>query len=107
MSSPLGGFDALFFGRIDYQDRAARQNASTLETIWRASPSTGVNTQTYAGAMPGYGPPDNRLCWDEVACSNTDPIQDDVLLEQYNVDKRAQRRRVGAARAVVARHAVL
>jgi hypothetical protein len=86
MSSPLGGFDALFFGRIDYQDRAARQNASTLETIWRASPSTGVNTQTFAGAMPGYGPPDGRLCWDEVACSNTDPIQDDPLLEQYNVD---------------------
>jgi hypothetical protein len=85
MSSPLGGFDALFFGRIDYQDRAARQNASTLETIWRASPSTGVDTQTFAGAMPGYGPPDGRLCWDEVGCAGTDPIQDDPLLEQYNV----------------------
>ena len=85
MSSPLGGFSALYFGRIDYQDRAARQNASTLETIWRPSASTGVNTQTVAGAMPGYGPPDGRLCWDEVGCSNTDPIQDDPLLEQYNV----------------------
>ena len=86
MSSPMGGFDALYFGRIDYQDRALRQNTSNLEMIWRASASTGANTQTFAGAMPGYGPPDGRLCWDEVACSGTDPIVDDILLEGYNVD---------------------
>ena len=84
LSSPICGFDAVYFGRISWDDRAARQNASNTEFIWRASASTGVNTQTFAGAMPGYGPPDG-LCWDEVGCSNTEPIQDDPLLEDYNV----------------------
>ena len=87
MSSPICGFSALYFGRMDFQDRAARQNRSDLEMIWRASASTGVNTQVFTGAMPGYGPPDARLCWDEVGCSNTQPIQDDPALEDYNVDE--------------------
>lgn len=85
LSSPLSGFNALYYGRIDYQDRDHRINTSTTETIWRPSTSTGVNSQTLAGHLVnGYGPP-NGLCWDEVGCSNTEPIQDDPLLEDYNV----------------------
>lgn len=86
LSSPIGGFSSLFFGRIDYQDRALRENTSSLEMIWRASPSLGASAQVFTDAMPGYGPPDGRLCWDDVACANNQPIQDDPLLEQYNVD---------------------
>ena len=87
MSSSISGYDALYFGRLDYQDRSNRENTSNVEFIWRASASTGVNTQTFTGAMPGYGPPDDRLCWDEVGCGNTQPIRDDPLLEDYNVDE--------------------
>lgn len=87
LSSGLAGFDALFFGRMDYQDRAARQATASLEMIWRASRSTGAATQVFTGAMNGYGPPDGRLCWDEVQCAQNDPIQDDASLEQYNVDE--------------------
>jgi len=54
LSSPLGGFSSVFVGRIDFQDRAARQNASSLETIWRASPTLGKSAQTFYGMMPGY-----------------------------------------------------
>ena len=86
LSSPIGGFSSLFFGRIDYQDRALRENTSSLEMIWRASPSLGATAQVFTDAMPGYGPPNGQLCWDEVACANNQPIQDDPLLEQYNVD---------------------
>jgi hypothetical protein len=87
LSSGLAGFDALFFGRMDYQDRAARQTTASLEMIWRASRSTGAATQVFTGAMNGYGPPDGRLCWDEVQCAQNEPIQDDASLEQYNVDE--------------------
>ena len=71
-------------GRIDYQDRALRQNKSSLETIWRASPSLGKSAQTFYGMMPGYGP--IAWCWDEVACNGGTPILDDPTLEDYNVD---------------------
>lgn len=84
LSSPLGGFSSVFVGRIDFQDRAARQNASSLETIWRASPTLGASAQTFYGMMPGYGP--IKWCWDEVACNGGDiPVLDDPRLEDYNV----------------------
>ncbi len=84
-SSALAGFNALYFGRIDYQDKANRLATNSTETVWRPSPSTTTNTQTFAGHLVnGYGPP-SGLCWDEVGCSNTEPIQDDPLLEDYNV----------------------
>ena len=31
------GFDALFFSRIDYQDRIKRKNLKSLEVVWRGS----------------------------------------------------------------------
>ena len=32
------GFDSLFFGRIDFEDKDKRQNDTTMEMIWRGSP---------------------------------------------------------------------
>lgn len=32
------GFDALFFGRLDYEDKYKRENQTTMEMIWRGSP---------------------------------------------------------------------
>ena len=85
-SSQLSGFSAIFFGRIDFADRALRQNETRLEHIWRASHSLGANAQTFTDVMPGYGPP-NNFCFDEVACGgNFAPVQDDPLLNDYNVD---------------------
>jgi lysosomal alpha-mannosidase len=84
MSSQLSGFEALFFGRIDYQDRALRQNQSNLEHIWRGSPSVGSSGQTWTDVIPGYGPP-GGMCWDQAGCGSTAPWQDDPTLEEYNV----------------------
>jgi hypothetical protein len=35
------GFDALYFGRIDYQDMEARKKQGRLEFLWSPSPSLG------------------------------------------------------------------
>ena len=32
------GFDSLFFGRLDFEDKDKRQNNTTMEMIWRGSP---------------------------------------------------------------------
>ena len=36
------GFDALYFGRIDYQDLAVRIASRAIEFVWRGSPSLGA-----------------------------------------------------------------
>lgn len=35
------GFDGMFFGRLDYQDKIKRLNNKTMEFIWKGSPSLG------------------------------------------------------------------
>jgi hypothetical protein len=49
------GFDALFFGRIDYQDREIRQATQECEGVWRASPSLGDEAQVFWGLTGSYG----------------------------------------------------
>lgn len=39
------GFDGLFFGRADYQDKINRQKERTMEVIWRGSKSLGESAQ--------------------------------------------------------------
>ena len=81
------GFDALFFGRIDYQDHNRRIAAKELEYVWRASASLGKSAQVFTGAFQSgnYGPPDG-FCFDWF-CGDL-PIQDDRRLEDYNVESR-------------------
>ena len=31
------GFDGLFFGRLDYQDKEKRENERNMEGVWRGS----------------------------------------------------------------------
>ena len=50
LMSAEAGMDALFFGRIDYQDLKLRVNESRAEFIWRSSPSLGPDTQVF---LPG------------------------------------------------------
>lgn len=41
------GFDSLFFGRIDYQDRAKRKGEKSLEVVWQGSKSFGSSAQVF------------------------------------------------------------
>ncbi|KAF7801853.1 alpha-mannosidase [Senna tora] len=80
------GFDSLFFARIDYQDRAKRLKERTLEVVWRGSRSLGSSSQIFTGIFPRhYDPPDGFTF--EIN-DVSPPIQDDILLFDYNVQER-------------------
>ncbi|KAI5089006.1 lysosomal alpha-mannosidase isoform X1, partial [Silurus meridionalis] len=80
------GYDGLFFGRLDYQDKARRIKMREMEMVWRASESLEPPTaDLFTGVLPnGYNPP-SGFCWDQ-SCTDA-PVQDDPTLEDYNVDQ--------------------
>jgi alpha-mannosidase len=80
------GFDSLFFGRIDYQDRAKRKGEKSLEVVWQGSKSLGSSAQIFAGAFPeNYEPPSGFY----FEVNDDSPIvQDDHNLFDYNVQER-------------------
>ncbi|GMN57390.1 hypothetical protein TIFTF001_026498 [Ficus carica] len=80
------GFDSLFFARIDYQDRAKRLKDKTLEVVWQGSRSLSWSSQIFTGIFPRhYDPPDGFTF--EIN-DVSPPIQDDILLFDYNVQER-------------------
>lgn len=49
------GFDALFFGRIDYEDLQLRQGSAQCEGVWRSSPNNlGTDGQVFWGLSGSY-----------------------------------------------------
>uniref|UniRef100_A0A452IBR0 Lysosomal alpha-mannosidase n=1 Tax=Gopherus agassizii TaxID=38772 RepID=A0A452IBR0_9SAUR len=78
------GFDGFFLGRLDYQDKANREQLREMEQIWRASASLQPpSADLFTGVLPnGYNPP-LSLCWDQF-CSDS-PIVDDAS-DENNVD---------------------
>lgn len=80
------GFDSLFFGRIDYQDREKRKNEKSLEVVWQGSKSLGSSAQIFSGAFPkNYEPPEGFY----FEVNDDSPIvQDDMNLFDYNVQDR-------------------
>ncbi|KAL6143040.1 hypothetical protein ACLB2K_053739 [Fragaria x ananassa] len=80
------GFDSLFFGRIDYQDREKRKNEKSLEFVWRGSKSLGSSAEIFSGAFPeNYEPPSGFY----FEVNDPSPIvQDDITLFDYNVQER-------------------
>lgn len=45
------GFDALYFGRIDYQDAEKRIGESNMEMLWRSSRSSEEEAQIFTGGF--------------------------------------------------------
>ncbi|KAL3720554.1 hypothetical protein ACJRO7_005378 [Eucalyptus globulus] len=80
------GFDSLHFARIDYQDRATRKNDKSLEVIWRGSKTFGSSSQIFTNAFPiDYSPPEG---FNFEVSNDFEPVQDNTLLYDYNVEKR-------------------
>eukprot|EP01032_Pedospumella_encystans_P011646 gene11646-13532_t len=81
------GFDSLFFGRIDYQDRAKRMAEKNMEMVWKGSASD-PDQAVFTGAFTSgnYGPP-SGYCFD-TSCHycRDDPVVDSPYLEDNNVD---------------------
>ncbi|CAO1353625.1 unnamed protein product [Diamesa tonsa] len=79
------GYDGLFIGRLDYQDKLNRLQQKTPEMVWKGSSSLG-NTDLFTGVLfNNYGPP-NGYCFD-ILCDD-EPIIDDRFSPDYNVDSR-------------------
>jgi lysosomal alpha-mannosidase len=92
----LMGFNAMFFGRVDFQDFQHRRRNKTLEYVWRGSPSLGTATQLFTGIFFAsdtnvYGPPPgfnfDQNCWGG-PCPDA-PLQDDPSVPEYNIEERA------------------
>ena len=84
------GFDALFFGRIDYQDHDQRVKNKEMQFSWAPSPSLGPTAQVWTEvALDGNYNPPGGLCWDYLCDSGSNPfVQDRDDLEDKNIDSR-------------------
>nr|KYP55020.1 Lysosomal alpha-mannosidase [Cajanus cajan] len=82
------GFDSLHFARIDYQDRAKRKADKSLEVVWRGSKTFGSSAQIFANAFPVHYSAPNGFNFE--VNNDFDPLQDDPLLFDYNVEQRVK-----------------
>lgn len=79
------GYDSTFFARNDYQDYLNRLQHRSLEMLWSTS---ALNESIFAGLLFfGYGAPPT-FNWDIMHDAQSEPIMDDPLIEDYNVEER-------------------
>lgn len=76
------GFDGLFLGRIDFQDKMFRQQMQSMEFVWKSSPSLGsMKTDLFTCILPNTYSPPEQFCFD-VNCN-------DEQLNKYNIQHKA------------------
>eukprot|EP00245_Coleochaete_scutata_P006046 TRINITY_DN20159_c0_g1_i1.p1 TRINITY_DN20159_c0_g1~~TRINITY_DN20159_c0_g1_i1.p1 ORF type:complete len:1052 (-),score=194.38 TRINITY_DN20159_c0_g1_i1:847-4002(-) len=81
------GFDGLFFARADYADITKRRKEQSMEFVWRASPSMGASQEVFTGIFnQHYHAPTGFLF--ELHTLETEPIQDDPDMNDFNVQQR-------------------
>nr|XP_033326410.1 lysosomal alpha-mannosidase isoform X1 [Megalopta genalis] len=83
------GFDGLFLGRIDYQDKRQRIEDKSMEFIWKGSPNLGSNADLFTVVLYNTYSPPPGFCFD-VLCRD-DPINDDVESADYNVPEKVEK----------------
>ncbi|CAH2265604.1 jg6261, partial [Pararge aegeria aegeria] len=81
------GYDGLFLGRIDYQDKGARLSQKRMEMIWRGDDNLGNSSDLFTGVLFNTYSPPPGFCFD-VLCDD-EPIIDDPDSPMFNVDARA------------------
>ncbi|XP_076763477.1 lysosomal alpha-mannosidase II isoform X2 [Xylocopa sonorina] len=82
------GFDGMFFGRLDYQDKISRLRNQSMEFIWKGSANLGSRANLFTVALyNNYSPPPG-FCYD-LLC-NDEPIIDDPESPDYNVKTRVE-----------------
>ncbi|XP_068854008.1 lysosomal alpha-mannosidase isoform X2 [Aphelocoma coerulescens] len=78
------GYDGLFVGRVDHQDKQARLQRRELELLWRGSASLAPpHADIFTGILPNVYNPPPGLCWDQLC---TDPPVVDGDGPERNVD---------------------
>ncbi|XP_064135965.1 lysosomal alpha-mannosidase-like [Loxodonta africana] len=79
------GFDGIFLGRIDYQDKYTREVAQEMEQVWRGSTSLQPPTaDLFTSVLPNNYDPPSGLCWD-IRCHDP-PVVEDLGSPNYNAD---------------------
>ncbi|CAI5521660.1 unnamed protein product [Closterium sp. Naga37s-1] len=87
--SAMGGFDAVFFARADYEDSEARYRARTAEFVWRASDTLQQRAEVFGGRLYVHYLPPDSFRYDT---NNWDPpVQDDPELYDFNVQERVDK----------------
>jgi lysosomal alpha-mannosidase len=83
------GFDALFFGRLDYQDKNKRMNEKSMEWIWMPnSESLGSEVNLFTHAMYNQYQSPNGLDFDML--NDYDPWVNDKNTDTFNGETYAQ-----------------
>ncbi|XP_026271901.1 lysosomal alpha-mannosidase isoform X2 [Frankliniella occidentalis] len=81
------GYDGLFFGRLDYQDKLHRLGAKNGEMIWKGSANLGKQAELFTGVLYNTYSPPPGFCFD-VLCAD-EPIIDDKKSPDYNLETKA------------------
>ena len=82
------GFNAIFFARIHFQDKIARESRKAMELLWKPPQVSGNQDQILAHVNYYMYMPPPGFCFDQTCVE--EPIKSDPTLEGYNVDIRAQ-----------------
>lgn len=80
------GYDGLFLGRIDFQDKNKRLTDRQMEMILKASDSLGSKADLFTGILYNTYSPPSGFCFD-ILC-NDEPIIDDENSPEFNADKK-------------------
>ncbi|KAG7306829.1 hypothetical protein JYU34_008275 [Plutella xylostella] len=80
------GFQGLFLGRIDYQDKGARLRDKRMEMLWRGDDDLGEKSDIFTGVLFNTYSPPPGFCFD-VLCGD-EPVVDDVASPAHNVHRR-------------------
>jgi lysosomal alpha-mannosidase len=79
------GMDGLFFGRLDYREKAERFENQTSELVWLTSPALKeTKEKLFTSILYDVYDPPSGFCWD-ISYDN-DPLIDDPSLHDYNID---------------------
>lgn len=82
------GFDALFFWRMDYQEKLQRLKDKTMEMIWKPAQGTGEPGSIFTHAFFGSYSWPQGFYFDIL--SDDTPVMDDPRLEDYNLVEKAE-----------------
>jgi hypothetical protein len=78
------GLDAVFFSRVDYQDKQVRLDNQSLEFIWRPMfSSLGNYSQIFTHVLYDHYSSPQGLCFDFL-CNGNNPFIDDPSLDNFN-----------------------
>ncbi|XP_024086113.1 lysosomal alpha-mannosidase-like [Cimex lectularius] len=81
------GFDGLFFGRIDWEDKLSRMMQKSMEMLWKTSRNDDTEMSTlFTGILYNLYISPKGFCFD-IKCDD-EPIVDNVKSPEYNANRK-------------------